>query len=117
MAESQSWQERLAEARQRCVFEPTPSGVKPYNAPLERLCSLLDQVEVTSSIAAPDSPTRTLCSAMAAVLREMINAREYERNMHTRLEVGPDRLDDVERKLDTVLTALAALATRAGPTT
>lgn len=104
-----AWKDRLDEARQTMVFSPTPSGAKPYATTLERLAETLDAVEVTGSIAQPDSPTATLTKAVSIILRELINARMYERNMLARLECGPDRVDELGVKLETIVSGLALL--------
>lgn len=101
-----SWQDRLKEARQKMVFQPTPSGATPYAHTLEQLAEMLDAVEVTGSIAQASSPTDTMCRSQAMLLREAINARMYERNMAARFECGPDRIDELAAKLDVMAGAL-----------
>lgn len=103
MAESPSWAERLAEARARVVFEPTPTGCTPHAATLERLAEALDAVEVTGATAAASSPTATVTAALALLLREAINARMYERMVATRFEHKPDRVDRLCDLVDALL--------------
>jgi hypothetical protein len=110
-----AWKQRLDEARAKMVFEPTPSGAKPYVTTTERLSEILDMVEVTGSIAQADTPTDTLARGMALILREMINARLYERNMAARLEVGPDRLDEIGRQLSAVTIGLDLIMKKLTP--
>lgn len=100
MTKPPAWKDRLNEARQLMVFSPTPSGAKPYATTLEHLAETLDLVEVTGSIGQADSPTDVLARAVSMILRELINARMFERNMAARLEVGPDRVDELDAKVD-----------------
>jgi len=103
MAESQSWQDRLKEARQRMVFEPTPSGAPPHVATVEKLAGTLDGVEVAAAAGSPSSAAAVLASGLAVVLREMINARMYERNMAARFETQPDRIDELLMRVTQLL--------------
>ncbi len=108
MAESPDWKTRLQEARQRVVFEPTPSGTTPYVTPTERLAEALDAVEVCGATAASSSPTATVCAALGILLRESINARAYAQNVRTRFEIQPDRVDHLCERVEGLLAAIAA---------
>lgn len=108
MAESSDWRERLKEARARAVFEPTPTGVTPYVATVERLAETLDAVEVTASASTPSSPTAVIAGAVALLLREAINARMYERMVSARFETQPDRIDELLMRVNALLDAAGA---------
>lgn len=103
MAESPNWKDRLQEARARMVFEPTPSGATPYVSPVERLAETLDAVEVTAAASAPSTAADTLGRALALVLREMINARMYERNLQARFETQPTQIDELLQRVAQLL--------------
>lgn len=104
MAESQDWKQRLADARQRAVFEPTPSGATPYVVTVERLAEVLDGVETAAAASTPSSAANTLAHALALLLREALNARLYDRNMAARFEMQPDRVDRLCDLIDAILT-------------
>lgn len=105
MAESPDWKERLADARQRVVFEPTPSGATPHVTRLDRLAEVLDTVEVVAATAAPDSPSQVIGRAVALLLRESINARMYAENMRARMDTQPDRVDRLCDLVDALITS------------
>lgn len=100
------WRDRLAEARARAVFEPTPSGATPYTVTVERLAEMLDATEVARAASTAESPASVLASAVAVLLRESINARLYDDNMRTRMHTQPDRVDGLCDLLDTLLSRM-----------
>lgn len=103
MAESQDWRERLAEARSRAVFEPTPTGATPYVATVERLAEALDAAEVVRAASGPSSSAAVLANAVAMLLREAINHRAYEELLRTRTHTQPDRVDDLLDRVNALL--------------
>lgn len=105
MAESPSWKDRLTEARQRMVFEPTPTGATPYVATLERMAETLDAVEVATAASTPSSAAETLGRAVAMLLREHINQRQRETLMRARFETQPDRVDELIMRVTQLLDA------------
>ena len=106
MAESPDWRQRLQEARQRMVFEPTPTGATPYVVTLERAAEALDAVEVAAAASSPTSPAATLATAVALLLREHINTRQREAQMRARFETTPDRTDALLTRVEQLLAKL-----------
>lgn len=90
-----AWRERYDEARSRAVFAPMPEGTRPHVVTMERVAATLDGVEVASAVGDVDAPLAVLARAIAVLLREHMNARLYEQNMHANLDCGPDRMDEI----------------------
>lgn len=109
MAESPDWRARLDDARKRTVFEPTPSGAKPYALKLDAWAQALDSVEVAKTALPQDSPGHIVAYVTALVLREMINARLYAENLRTRLETRPDNVDRLIAEVDDFKTVVQQL--------
>lgn len=103
VAEATSWQDRLKDARQRMVFEPTPSGATPYVGTLERACDVLDAVEVAAAASGAGTAAAALAHAIAFLLREHINSRQREILLRSRLDIQPDRVDDLCRLVEQML--------------
>lgn len=103
MAESPDWKSRLADARQRVVFEPTPTGCTPYVVTIERASEALDAVEVSAAASGDGSPARVLATAVALLLREHINTRMRESLLRERFETQPDRVDELCRLITELL--------------
>lgn len=103
MAESPDWRTRLTEARQRMVFEPTPTGATPYVSTVERLAEALDGVEVAVAASPTSGAAVTLGGALALLLREAINSRMYERNLRGRFENQPSEIDQLIQRVTELL--------------
>ncbi len=120
MAESPSWQERLEEARERSVFEPTPSGGAPHVTTTEHLAALLHDVELAVQASVPNptsaapSAAYTIGYAVKMLLREAINAREYQRHGWAQAEIQPDRVGDLCDRLDALLERLPPMVSPRG---
>ena len=108
MAESTDWRKRLEEARQRMVFEPTPTGATPYVNRLERVAEVLDTVEVAGAASTPSGPAAIMAQALSLLLREHINTRHREHLMRSRFESQPDRVDELLDRVTQLLDAAQA---------